>query len=204
MLNKLVLMSAVTLQMAAQDVAGRYAVEGIREMVSELNLKTDGTFEYAMIYGAADYHARGAWRKDAGFVTLTTAGPAPEPFRMLSSRANPEGDMRVRVMGLNGRGVANIDVMLIVADGEKRARTDSQGIAMFAPVAAGAVRFGVRVYQFESKPYPVDPKQNDFTFEINGKAITEVRFENEKLRIDGERLEMGFWNPSRPMTFRKH
>lgn len=33
-------------------------------MGSELLLKPDGTFEFLLAYGAADYHTHGSWRRE--------------------------------------------------------------------------------------------------------------------------------------------
>jgi hypothetical protein len=49
----------------------------------------------------------------------------------------------------------------------------------------------------------VTPTNNDFYFEINGEAITRVNFKDERLRIDGQALEMRFWNPEQPMRYVK-
>lgn len=44
----------------AADLAGRYSLQNVREVGSELVLKPDGTFEYMLAYGAADYWAKGS------------------------------------------------------------------------------------------------------------------------------------------------
>jgi hypothetical protein len=50
---------------AGEDLAGHYVVHGVREVGSEFWLKPDGSFEYMLVYGAADYWAKGTWRRQA-------------------------------------------------------------------------------------------------------------------------------------------
>src|ERR1700757_2187375 len=47
-----------------EDMAGHYILRGVMEVGSELLLKSDGSFEYALAYGAADYWAKGTWRQE--------------------------------------------------------------------------------------------------------------------------------------------
>ena len=54
-----------SLPVFAQDVAGHYVLRGVMEVGSELTLKPDGTFEYMLAYGAADYWSKGTWKKTA-------------------------------------------------------------------------------------------------------------------------------------------
>jgi hypothetical protein len=61
----------------------------------------------------------------------------------------------------------------------------------------------VRVYQLEAGPYPLNTAQNDFTFEINGAAITSVPFKDERLTINGNDLELRYWDKSKIMNYRK-
>src|SRR5712692_8023800 len=48
----------------ADELAGHYVLYGVHEVGSELLLKPDGTFEYMLAYGAADYSATGKWRRE--------------------------------------------------------------------------------------------------------------------------------------------
>src|SRR5215469_9396648 len=100
----------------AQDVSGHYVLQGVMEVGSELMLKPDGTFEYMLAYGAADYWAKGTWKRDGDSVILHSAGKEEEPFRLLRSDAGKPGRIRVWVIGNNGKGVANIHAGLKAGD----------------------------------------------------------------------------------------
>src|SRR6516165_11373588 len=98
----------VSLAAHAQDAAGHYGLRGVMEVGSELLLKPDGTFEYMLAYGAADYWAKGTWKRDGNSVILHSAGKEEEPFRLLRSDAGKPGRIRMWVMGNNNKGVDNI------------------------------------------------------------------------------------------------
>jgi hypothetical protein len=79
----------------APDVAGQYVLRGVMEVGSELVLKPDGTFEFMLAYGAADYWDKGTWHRDGDAVILQTSGKKEEPFRLLRSEAGKPGRIRV-------------------------------------------------------------------------------------------------------------
>lgn len=188
----------------AQDVAGHYVLRGVMEVGSELLLKPDGTFEFMLAYGAADYWAKGTWKMDGKDVVLHSSGKKEAPFKLLRSEAGKPGRIRVWVMGQNGKGVANIHVGLLAGEQHLEANTDENGAANFPDdPKASAVFFEVRVYQLEAGPYPVDPTNKDFYFEINGDSITQVFFKDERLSTDAEGLVMRHWDPDKPMHYVK-
>jgi hypothetical protein len=200
----LVLALGTALSGCAQDVAGHYVLNGVMEVGSELMLKPDGHFEFMLAYGAADYWAKGTWRRDGNAVVLTSAGKEEAPFRLLRSEAGKPGRIRVWVMGKNGKGVPNIDVKLLGAGEPLKARTDEEGAAVFPDAPkAHAVAFEVRVYELDAGPFEIDPKNKDFYFEINGDAIQQVRFKDERLAIDGKALIMTHGDPGKPMRYQK-
>ena len=188
----------------AAEASGYYVLVGVHEVGSELMLKRDGTFEYVFIYGAADYHAKGKWRQDGNAVVLTADGAGEKPFRMTNATKGPAGEFRVFVKGPNGRGVEHIDVAVKTSNGMVEGRTNADGVARFADVAGvRAVALRVPVYDVEDGPYDVGAGQTELTFEINGEAITQVPFKDERLAMAEGGLEMRFWNRDRVMRYRK-
>jgi hypothetical protein len=86
-------------------------------------------------------------------------------------------------------GVENVQVALQAADQHFDARTTCDGVAVFPYVAkARAVTFEVPVYSLKAGPFEINASDNDFYFEINGDAITQVFFKEEQLVIDGNDL----------------
>ena len=101
----IVLLSALSVLIArGEDLAGHYVLRGVMEVGSELLLKSDGTFEYMLSYGAADYWANGTWRRENNRVFLNSAGRKEAPFRLLRSEAGKPDKTRVWVIGKNGTG----------------------------------------------------------------------------------------------------
>jgi hypothetical protein len=189
---------------AAQNLAGHYVLQNMREVGSELVLRPGGTFEFALAYGAADYWAKGTWTIREGAVVLNSSGEEQPPFRLLRSYAAKVAAIRIRVMTPAGRGAPNIDVTLIMDKEKIEARTDQDGIAVFpkkgAPMSAA---FRIRGYHLETELYELNPAHDDFTFEINGEAITELRFTDERLTIKGKTLIMHYWGPDQEMHYVK-
>jgi len=66
-----------------------------------------------------------------------------------------------------------------------------------------AVSFEVRVYQVEAGPFDINPAHKDIYFEINGDAIQQVLFTDERLAIDGNTLVMTHWGADRSMRYEK-
>ena len=188
----------------SQDLAGSYVLHGQMEMGSELLLKPDGKFEFMLAYGAADYWAKGTWKRDGNRVILHSAAKKEEPFKLLRSEAGKPGQIRIWVMGQNGKGVENIDVHLTGGDKPLEARTDGDGLAVFPDSAkAKGIAFEVRVYQVETAPYPIDAAHKDYYYEINGDNITQVFFTDEPLSIDGSNLILTHWGSDHPMRYEK-
>lgn len=186
------------------NFAGHYCLQNLREVGSELLLRPDGSFEFMLAYGAADYSAKGTWKSQGGAVILnSTPVKDSAPFRLVRSEANPAPAIVVHLQSPSGRGVPNIDVVLATAKGPLKARTDSSGDAEYPKdTPAKSVAFSIRVYQLETDPIQVNSAHNEFVFEINGEAITRVDFKDERLTVNGKSLIMRHW-PDREMRYEK-
>ena len=106
--------------------------------------------------------------------------------------------------GAAGRGVEHIEVGLETEKGILRVKTDRQGVAAFPGIHAGrSVRFHVPVYDVDAGPFPLDAAGNDFEFLINGEAILQVPFQNERLKMNGKNLELRFFDAEHAMVYRR-
>jgi hypothetical protein len=201
-LVSLIALAALTAR--GEDLAGDYVLQGVMEVGSELLLRSDGSFEYMLAYGAADYWAKGTWRHESNCVVLNSAGKKEAPFRLLRSEAGQPGRICVWVIGMNGHGVENIQVTLQAAGQHLEATTNPDGAAEFPDlVHADSVAFEVPVYSIKTGPFAISPSHHDFYFEINGDAIAQVLFKDERLAIDGKDLVMKYWNDEKPMHYDK-
>jgi hypothetical protein len=206
-MNVIALLFALVLWTGPLDrFAGHYVLENAHEIGSELELKPDGEFEYMLAYGAADYMATGKWHVKNDTVILDTKMPEGPPLKILESTMERTPDVRIWIKGMNGKPVPNLDVALKSAKGEATARTDSDGMALFP--ATNGVKSAVvhiTVYHYDTPPLVLNPTHNTFTLEINGDVITSVPFKGEVLRVNGDTLEMFYWDKEKktPMVYRK-
>lgn len=188
----------------APTAAGRYVLEGAREMSSQLVLRPGGEFDYALTYGAADYAASGRWKAVGETVVLDSRLPEGPAFRLVRSTDLRSPDVRVWVRNKAGQPVANIDVALTAPAGESTTRTDRDGMALFPGVSEPrSVVVRVPVYEKDSGPVSLNSSHTDFTFEINPAALTAVPFKGESLPFKGDTLELLYWDKARPMVYRR-
>ena len=187
----------------ADALAGEYAAR-IQEMASGLMLRADNTFEYYLTYGAADYSAKGSWRRDNDAVVLTSSGPAVQPIRVLRTAKGTTGTTRIFVVGTNGQGAQHIDVLVKTADGELEGRTSREGLASFEVKGSPkSVSIHIPVYDIEAGPFAIADGTNDVWLEINVEAVTQLRFQDERLRLVNGALEMTYWKGSKPLLYNK-
>jgi hypothetical protein len=113
------LISALLLFTGAPDpVVGRYGMNDGPDVASELVIGADGRFTFAIIAGAADYHARGKWERQGDVVRLTTEPtPVPPSFKAGAVKRTAEEPLLVVVRGPNGQAIAGFDVRVGMADG---------------------------------------------------------------------------------------
>ncbi|MGT2466717.1 hypothetical protein ACVOMV_19450 [Mesorhizobium atlanticum] len=55
-------------------LAGHYYLNGVMEVGSELLLNKDGSFEFALAYGANDQYGKGCWVRKGSTVEVIPAG----------------------------------------------------------------------------------------------------------------------------------
>ena len=77
-------------------LAGRYALRGVMEVGSEIELKADGRFAYMLAYGALDEFASGCWSRAGDALTLRVGKfqhsmADPMAFRRLELQVTPSG-----------------------------------------------------------------------------------------------------------------
>ncbi|SJZ50022.1 hypothetical protein SAMN02745119_00782 [Trichlorobacter thiogenes] len=71
------LLSAFSLQAAEQPAfVGRYYLQGVREVGSELLLRTNGSYAWMLAYGNQDHSSEGRWTRQGDSIVLTAAVPS--------------------------------------------------------------------------------------------------------------------------------
>jgi hypothetical protein len=186
--------------LAAQDPAGLYVLRGVPETASELELKSGGAFEFSMIYGAGDFWGAGSWKQEGNTIVLHSTGPQLEPFRFLKSDAGSDARLfKVWVKTPEGHDVPHVEVSI----NGKKSRTSERGPALFEAVPGPLeARLNLIVFNVESKPFALNAAHREFHFEVNPRAVTELRFDNDRLEIDGAALVLRKGG-GRPMRYVK-
>jgi hypothetical protein len=188
---------------AAEDLSGEYAAQA-QEVATGLVLHPNQSFEYYFSYGAADYMAKGTWRRDTDAVLLSSSNVDAKPFRVLRTAPGTAGMCRIFVLAPNGRGVQHLDVKVGTSSGDVTARTSDEGLASFRVKGSPlSVSIHVPVYDVEAGPFEIAPGANDVWLEINGDAITQLQFRNERLRLVNGALEMTYWKGGKPLVYKK-
>ncbi len=113
------LLAAASSQAWAEGPMGHYRLADGPDVASELVIKPDGHFEYALIAGALDEHAEGHWVTAGQDIQLfTDPRPIPAVFSADPSATREDAKLSLLVAWPNGRGIAGIDFRIGFASGE--------------------------------------------------------------------------------------
>src|SRR5947209_13626546 len=89
---------------AASSPVGHYRLHGVQDAASELNLRANGRFDYALAYGALDEEATGRWRRVGNRILLTTSPkPVPAAFSQAKAGHTDEAPLALHVTAPDGR-----------------------------------------------------------------------------------------------------
>ena len=186
------LLAAPALAAAPADLAGQYALTGVREAAGGLELMADGRFRYAFTYGALDEQAAGRWRRDGGRVLLTTdPEPRPPEWRLLVAEPGPPGRFALILEGPEGRPIPNIEVTVRMTDGSvettmTRAEWLEAGLDGRVPAT---VRFHIPVFDVASPEFPVDvASARRYRFRLDPRDIGVRNFRDWPLELRGDLL----------------
>lgn len=190
---------------ADKALAGHYYLQGVREMGSELLLKADGRFEWAISYGAMDQYAKGSWRVNAGKVVLQTTStdkdPVFRPFRdeEMRVRKPAEDGYWVAIVGMPGVGpMRGVEVTFESASGKTAtAVSDRAGDAMVEmPASETWARAGLRregskapLQWFDLAPDRAGQRLSAFAVD-DIDYVREQPFQRLTLTVKGDKLVM--------------
>jgi hypothetical protein len=185
------------LLLAAQaSPVGHYRLQHQMETASELELKADGSFEYALEQGALDEYASGRWRRDGARLLLTTQPkPVPPLFSAGTATHSDAAPLALHVTSPDGHGMAGIDFKVTFATGAPIVdyTHSDDGWTMPAderrrPVS---VQLALPIYGLVSPVFPIDPaRANDLVFILTPNDLGRVDFEDLPLDVAPGRLVM--------------
>ena len=187
------LLAGPLLAAAPANLAGVYALTGMREAAGGLELTTDGRFRYGLSYGALDEQAEGKWRQQGNRILLTTdPSPRPPEWTLVSSEKGDPALFQLILENPSGQPIPNIGVEARLKDGsieESRTRSDWLEAPLDATHIPIAVRFHIPVFDVSSPEFPIDlAKGHRLRFRLDPKDLGTRDFRDWPLEIRGDLL----------------
>lgn len=186
----------------ARELAGHYYLSGGGEVGSELLLKENGNFDWALMYGAVDQYAHGTWTLKDGKVTLTSAAQGKPDFKLFDDddygKTKPaEAGLWIAIVGFPHQGpLPDVEVCFESTSG-KTATAVSKGngdTIVNMPADEQWQRAGLRMkgskepYQWIAVP-PTRAKTRLAGFTVsNPQAIIPSAFKTMMLTVEGRQL----------------
>jgi hypothetical protein len=187
---KLLLAALLLAAPAMPDPVGRYRLREGPDVVSELVIRRDGTFQYGLIAGALDENAGGSWRR-AGMGILLTTRPKPGPpsFAAGPARHTEETPLRLHVTWPDGRDAVGTDLRIEFESGPPLVTYVGGPDAWSMPAGETrrpvAVTLALGMFGFASPRFAIDvAKANELTFVITPHDLGTVDFEALPLDVE--------------------
>lgn len=177
--------------LAVSPLAGTY--DGSQtEMAARLRLAGDGTFQFALSYGALDESAKGRWREEDTRVLLTTEPqPKPPAFTAVSDKPAPAGQLYVTLADPDLLQGAPVTVAVTYADSDQPSFVEAEEDGR-VPLAAGRVAVAIvpdlPVYPLPLAPYKLTPGGHRIVFRFDMNDFGVAGFAGEPLAIEGRDL----------------
>jgi hypothetical protein len=181
---------------AASTPVGHYRLQGVHDAASELILRADGRFEYALAYGALDEEAAGRWRRVGDKVFLTTLPKPVQPVFSPSKAARAAGaPLTLHVNSPDGHGIPGIDFRIDFESGDPLQSYINNDEGWSLPPEETrkpvAVTLAVPIYALVSQRFPIDTaKANDLTFILTPNDMGRPDFEAFPVDIQPGKLVM--------------
>lgn len=181
---------------SASDPVGEYRLRDGPDVVSELALRRDGTFEYGLIAGALDEYAKGRWRRVGNEIRLTTVPkPVPPSFAAGAAKKTAEALLVLHVVWPDGRDAVGTELRIDFDSGPPLETYVGGPDGWTMPEGETrrpvAVTLALRMFGFASPRFPIDAdKANELTFVITPHDLGRVDFEGVPLEIEPGRLVM--------------
>ena len=192
MMMELLGAAAIVASAQASPLAGVYD-GGQMEMAARLRLAPDGTFQFALSYGALDEIAKGRWSEKDGQVLLRT-DPAPKApaFTPVSDKPSPDGKLHASLADPDLLQGSPLTVVVTYADSDQPSFVEASEDGL-VPIEVGrtpvAIVPDLPVYPFPLAAHPLTPGGHRivFRFDINDFGI--AAFSDEPLAVeDGDLL----------------
>lgn len=187
---------AVAAAQTASPLAGTYD-GGQTEMAARLRLSPDGSFQFALSYGALDEIAKGRWTEQGGKVLLRTE-PAPKApaFTPVSDKPSADGKLHVALADPDLLQGSSLTVAVTYADTDQPSYVEATEDGL-VPLESGrtpvAIVPDLPVYPFPLAAYRLTPGGHRIVFRFDMNDFGIAAFADEPLAIeDGDLLMRRF------------
>ncbi len=182
---------------AAQDsLVGVYALSGMMETASALELRADGRFAWYLSVGALDMIGEGRWARSGDNQILLDTVPAyrPPQVALVGTRREPAAGIHVRIVDADGRTPEYLGVEAEYADGSREREHFTEGAHLFDSTAARrvvAIVIDSAAFGFASERYRVEPDgDNVFVFRFTANDLGRPDFRDQPVTVDGDMLTL--------------
>lgn len=177
----------------ARGPAGRYRLAGQPDEASEIRLRPDGRFDYALAAGSLDERAEGRWTSNGRTVRLRTEPkPVPGRFDLKTAERTAEAPLTLRVVWPDGRGIAAVDLRVGFPDGppvEGYTQEDGWSLSPEEPRRPRWVELAVPMHGLASPRFAVEPgAANALTFTLTPNDLGVVDFTGILIEVKSDRL----------------
>ena len=183
--------------LAGDAAIGRYRAAEGPDVASELIIKPDGHFEYALAAGALDLQAKGRWVRNGDHVELfTEPKPVPPVFATATNGTTREEALTVLVSWPDGSGIAGINLLIGFAQGEPvDGYTQDYGWSLPAEEKRMPqwIELSLPMFGLVSPHFPIDVKNaNALRFTLVPNDLGTVDFQGARVDVEGTRLTLQF------------
>ncbi len=172
----------------ANDLAGSYFLEGVKETASGFQLKPNYTFTFFFTYGGLDRYGSGRWSQEKNNIVFNSRIKPARDFKLLSARKVNDNFVTIKFTDNNPGIVRNIECILYTPKGRQKLFTGNDGVVKFPKNTVDSLQVFSPLFPDHPFTFIVTNKiQNSFEFAFE-KWIAEVFFEDFTLKLNNNTL----------------
>jgi hypothetical protein len=172
----------------ANDLAGSYFLEGVKETASGFQLKPNYTFTFFFTYGGLDRYGSGRWSQEKNTIVFNSRVKPARNFKLLSARKVNDNFVTIKFTDNNPGIVRNIECILYTPRGRQKLFTGNDGVVKFPKNTVDSLQVFSPLFPDHPFTFIVTNKiQNSFEFAFE-KWIAEVFFEDFALTLNNNML----------------
>lgn len=162
----------------AEEIAGGYFLQGVKDVKSGFQLSSNYTFKFFSTQNGIDRYGSGRWELNKNTIVFTGRLAPARIYKLYSARRVNDNFVTVRFTDDNPAVVKNIECVLFTARGRQKLFTNADGVVKFNKYEVDSIQFRSQIFPDHSFTFICTNKiQNNFEFGFE-KAAFEVFFDN--------------------------